>query len=59
MELFKRGLPMFCFLCLLSACGNDSETLNNPIPTELNIPVPIEKVEADPYEILVQEKIKV
>ncbi|MEK4522661.1 transglutaminase domain-containing protein [Psychrobacillus sp. FSL W7-1493] len=58
MELFKRGLPMFCFLCLLSACGNDSETLNNPIPTELNIPVPIEKVEADPYEILVQEKNK-
>ena len=58
MELFKRGFPMFCFLCLLSACGNDSETLNNPIPTELNIPVPIEKVEADPYEILVQEKNK-
>ncbi|MER2009350.1 MAG: transglutaminase domain-containing protein [Psychrobacillus sp.] len=58
MELFKRGFPILCFLSLLSACGNDSETLNNPIPTEPNIPVPIEKVEADPYEILVQEKNK-
>lgn len=59
MELFKRGLPMLFIISLLSACQNDSSTMNNPSPPEQNIHAPTEKVvEADRYDILVQEKNK-
>ena len=58
MGLFKRGLLILSVIGLLSACNTNSNTLNHPKPTEHNIPVSIEEVESDPYEILVQEKNK-